>query len=132
MGVGRQFLVKDTETGEMVWSDRKGAPLKTRDADKPWISDALGFTADCLPEMEADRLRHGFTAVEFVPDPEVPGFMQTKIDGKRARVDYASHRGMIDKSSSLGGSAAVLPEDVRAAEARAKAAGSRRVRISLE
>lgn len=117
MAQQKQYLVRDPATGEYVWSDRRGSlPAPTTKAEQVFVSDALGFPGECLGDMEADRIRHGFTAVEFKEDPEVPGFYQTHIHGKRARAEYIAHREMTDRSSRLGAGQVLSPGDLRAAE----------------
>ncbi len=65
-------------------------------------SDSLGFTVLQLDDFEADRKSHGFTGVEFVPDPLEPTFMQVKCSSRREWERYVKHRGFVDKNRTAG------------------------------
>lgn len=69
---------------------------------KPIVSDALGFGAHQLAEMEADRKMNGFSSVEFKPDPHVPEFIQVHCESRRDFDRYTKHRGYVQKSG-MGG-----------------------------
>lgn len=76
------------------------------------VSDAAGFIAEQLPDMEAHRKAHQHHGIEFVPDPTVPGFMRVKASGPRAMSRYIASRGMINKSSKNGSAAMVTAADI--------------------
>ena len=113
MPAEKQKLVRNHETGEYEWRDRRSPPppAKTTVASQPWTSDALGFPVAALAEMEEDRRRNGFSAVEFVEDPQVEGFYRVRIDGRRAREEYIAHRGLCDQSRA-GGYRDIGPEQM--------------------
>lgn len=79
-------------------------------AGKPIISDALGFTEGQLAQFEADRIKHGFSDVEFVRDPQVPEFYQVKMGSEETKSRYMKHRGYHDRNSLNGGGAHLTPE----------------------
>ena len=81
---------------------------------KPLTSDSLGFGEHQLAEMEADRVRNGHVGVEFVRDPDVPQFFQVRCSSRKARDNYAAHRGMSDKSQRA--SVTLSKESLQAAE----------------
>lgn len=74
----------------------KGTP----ELNKPMVSDALGFIAEQLPDFEADRKRHGFSAIEFVRDPTCPTFVQVKCSSPAEFQRYREHRNEMSKSPS--------------------------------
>jgi len=83
-------------------ADRDGRPGKTpapERADREYVSDAMGFTEAALPDFEADRVKHGFTGIEFTQDPTEPTFRQVKCRSRKEYQRYMRHRGMFDKST---------------------------------
>lgn len=78
-----------------------------KELEKPIVSDALGFIAEQLPDFELDRRKNGFSGVEFVPDPRVPGFLQVKVSSAKEWRRYIKHRAMSDRNSSNGSGASV-------------------------
>lgn len=104
---------------------------RVRDADEPrkivgekkfgaraLVSDTLGFTAHQLAEFEEDRVKHGFTDVEFKPDPLVPEFYQVHCATALSRDRYAKHRGF-DNKTGIGG-VRLSQAELEAAEAWAR------------
>lgn len=77
--------------------------------DRPIVSDSLGFTSKQFAEFEADRVRHGFSGVEFKRDPGYRGFYQVHFQSKREWERYVKHRGMVDQNGSTRGNA-MTPE----------------------
>lgn len=88
--------------------------------DRPIVSDSLGFTHHQLEGFEADRVRHGFSGVEFKPDPHVPGFFQAHFSGRAEWQRYIAHRGMTDRNSTLGSGSSLTQEDLDNAAALVK------------
>lgn len=85
--------------------------------EKPIVSDSLGFTYHQLAAFEADRVQHGFSGVEFRPDPLVPGFYQAHFSGRAEWERYYRHRGYGDRNSLLGSAPALSQADLdRAAD----------------
>jgi len=84
------------------------------------VSDAAGFIASQLPEMEAHRKAHGHRGVEFTPDPSVDGFMQVRASSPRAFNRYIRDRGMADHNSKNGSGAMLTPGDLDRAKQLAK------------
>jgi hypothetical protein len=78
--------------------------------EKPIVSDALGFTAHQIDEMEQHRVEHGFTGVEFKRDPHEPTFYQVHISNKSEWQRYMKSRGFADHNSTLGSGAQLSPE----------------------
>lgn len=98
---------------------------ETSSVDKPWVSDTLGFGEHQFADFEADRVRHGFTGVEFIRDPVVPQFFRVRISGHAERERYIKHRGtayeggLYDKNGINGGGATITQEQLDEARARA-------------
>lgn len=88
--------------------------------DRPIVSDALGFTRDQLADFEADRQAHGFSGVEFKPDPDVPQFYQVHVSSQKEWKRYIKHRGMIDRNSRNGGGRPLSADQMSQAEQRAR------------
>jgi len=83
----------------------------------PVVSDALGFPEQCLGDRRAELKKHGFTDIEFRRDPRVPEFFQVHCASEAARDRYARHRGLVNRTGSLGGGPMLSQEDLdRAAE----------------
>jgi hypothetical protein len=85
--------------------ERDGQPEKTKvDAttDRPIVSDALGFTEHQFEEFEQDRVKNGFSGVEFIRDPRVPEFFQVKCASRAEHERYVKHRGYVNKTG-IGG-----------------------------
>ena len=83
------------------------SPLRARETcvktgSRAIVSDSMGFCDFQLQDFEADRKANGFTDVEFVRDPAVPGFMQVKCGSRDTYNKYAAHRGY-DNKNSMGG-----------------------------
>jgi hypothetical protein len=78
--------------------------------EKPIVSDALGFTAHQLQEMEQHRVEQGFSGVEFKRDPHEPTFYQVHIANKAEWARYMKSRGFSDHNSTLGSGAQLSPE----------------------
>lgn len=76
----------------------------------PIVSDALGFPYQQLQDFEADRVKHGFTGVEFTKDPHVPEFYQVRISSQAEWARYIAHRGMTDRNGANGGGATLTPD----------------------
>lgn len=85
---------------------------------KKLVSDSLGFGKHQLAEFEADRAQHGFSDVEFKPDPMVPEFIQVHFETTAARDRYARHRQYGNKTG-LGG-VRFTEEELARAEDRVK------------
>ncbi len=89
-----------------------------KELEKPILSDSLGFCANQLADFEADRVKHGFTGVEFVREPGLPEFIQVKISSAAEWARYVKHRGMCDRNSRNGGGVAFTPEQMEDAKQR--------------
>lgn len=87
------------------------------DAERPIVSDALGITHQQLESYRADLTRHGFSGVEFKPDPHCPGFYQAHFSGRQEWQRYIKHRGLHDRNSAHGSGASLSQADLdRAAQ----------------
>jgi hypothetical protein len=71
------------------------------------VSDSLGFIEGDLANRRAQVAAHGFTGVEFKPDPVVNGFYQVHFSGPAERIRYEKMRNYAN-TSSLNGSSAML------------------------
>lgn len=89
-----------------------------KELEKPIVSDSLGFGAQQLAEFEADRVRHGFTGIEFTNDPLVPEFIQVRCNSKVEWQRYLKHRGMSDFNSRNGSGATLTQEQMDEAKKR--------------
>lgn len=87
-----------------------------RVGEKPIVSDALGFIEAQLPEFEADRRAHGFSDIEFIRDPDVPGFIQVAPATRGAWNRYMKHRGMMDISGKERSCGALSRESMEQAK----------------
>ena len=85
----------DPASGEVVETT---PPAKERE-QVDFISDSMGFTVQQLGEFESDRKAHGFSSIEFKPDPQVPQFYQVHAGSRREMLKYAAHRGLVDKGA---------------------------------
>jgi hypothetical protein len=82
---------------------RPRAPVEKGNSNhRPPVSDAMGFTAWQLAEFEDDRKKHGFTGVEFKPDPMCPDFYQVHCGSMSEYDAYVAHRGMFQQGRSKG------------------------------
>lgn len=64
-------------------------------------STAMGFISSQIGEFEADRVKHGFSDVEFVLDKE--GYTYSVVCGsEKTKQMYAKHLGYVDASSRNG------------------------------
>jgi hypothetical protein len=52
--------------------------------------------------MEEDRVKHGFTDIEFRQDPSVPEFYQVHCGSVAAFDRYTQHRGLTNLSKGTG------------------------------
>jgi hypothetical protein len=102
------------ENGKVV----EVTPQAQKLTEKPIVSDALGFISDQLGQFEVDRVKHGFTGIEFVPDKDVPQFMQVKASSRSEWARYVKHRGMYDKNSRNGGGAVPSEKEFEELKAR--------------
>lgn len=68
----------------------------------PPPSDNLGFTVLQIAEFEEDRVRNGFTGVEFKQDPMCPEFVQVHFSSHAVRDKYIQHRGKVDRTRTKG------------------------------
>ncbi|MEO1615054.1 MAG: hypothetical protein AAFV88_04340 [Planctomycetota bacterium] len=73
------------------------------------VSDALGFPRQQMAEMEDHRQLHNHTDIEFVPDPEVPEFIQVKCGSEKAKHRYMESRGFTDQNSRNGSGQVLSP-----------------------
>ena len=80
------------------------------------VSDALGFTSTCLPDMREHLQRERIRGIEFVPDPQVKGFFQVHCSSEKAKLAYAKSRGMVDRNSINGSGSVIGPSDIEAAK----------------
>lgn len=69
------------------------------------VSDAMGFPSRQLPEYDAYRRAHGFSSVEYKPDPQVPGFTQVHFNNHAERDRYIKEFGYTDRNGRNGGGA---------------------------
>jgi hypothetical protein len=81
------------------------------------VSDALGFGQHQLSEMESDRQLHGFSDIEFKPDPHTPQFFQVHCGSEAAKKRYMRHRGFTDRNSRNGGGQVLSPDMIEQAKA---------------
>lgn len=96
----------DPELDEVVEVGAKSA----LGIDRPVVSDSLGCIGEQVAELQADAQLHGFSAVEFKPDPHVPGFYQAHCNSPDQWRRYVEHRGLDDRNSRNGGTATLTPE----------------------
>jgi hypothetical protein len=88
--------------------------------NRPIVSDTLGFCQHQLADFEADRVKNGFTGVEFKQDPRVPEFYQVHVSGPEEHRRYIEHRGYSDMNSSNGGGKPFTPEQFEEAQRKVK------------
>lgn len=100
---------------ELDRDGRQGRTGESRCVASPSPSDTLGFPCQQLATFEEDRVRNGFTDVEFAPDPLAPEFYQVRFGSHDARDRYTRHRGYVNKTG-LGGVRLTQAELDRAAE----------------
>lgn len=81
-------------------------------------SDSLGFTKHQLDAFEADRVKHGFSGIEFKKDPREPTFYQVHFASEKERQKYIKHRQFTDMNRHKGVS--ISPAQLKAAEERAR------------
>lgn len=110
--------------GEAAWFDKSELTYAAK-PPKPVVSDGLGVIPQQVHEMQVDAKLHGFTGIEFKPDPTCPqDFMQCHCTGGESeRQRYITHRGMRDHCSRNGSGAMLSEEMLRQAEALARRAG---------
>lgn len=82
----------------------------------PPVSDNLGFTSWQLQDFEEDRVRHGFTGVEFKADPACPQFYQVHCSDYASYSAYLKHRGKVNQgrtcASALSKDALLAAEEM--------------------
>lgn len=86
--------------------------------NKPSVSDAAGFPYYQLDDWESFRQRHGFTGVEYKPDPKLPEFYQVHFSGPAERLRYLKEIGKIDGNSRNGAGAGVSAAELEEARRR--------------
>lgn len=94
-------------------------PERIQEHTGPLVSENLGFGFYQLDEHEAFRQRHGFTGVEFKPDPRLPQYYNVYFSGPAERERYIKARGMADGNSRNGSGAGVTKEELAEAQRRA-------------
>lgn len=83
---------------------------------KPIVSDACGFIQQQLGDFEVDRVKNGFTGIEFVRDKDVPEFIQVKCSSQKEFDRYMKHRGLHDRNSRNGSAAGITQKEMDEAE----------------
>lgn len=79
------------------------------------LTMSLGFSQKQLKDMEADRVKHGFTGIEFVADPQLPEKMVgIKCGSEKERERYIKHRGYFNQTGRI--SRALTAEDLETAK----------------
>ena len=86
-----------------------------QELEKPIVSDACGFIQQQLGDFETDRVKNGFTGIEFVRDKDVPQFYQVKCNSRKEFARYVKHRGMCDRNSRNGSAAGITQKELDAA-----------------
>lgn len=84
------------------------------------VSDGFGCIEDQKAELEFEAKRHGFTAIEWIRDPLVPGFFQYRATCPEQHRRYQEYREMQDGAEHVGGGQALYPAALAEAERRAK------------
>lgn len=84
----------------------------------PIVSDSLGVCDFQVEEFREDARKHGFSAVEFVKDPdfEFTGFYQAKCTCPEQWKRYEEHRNYPNKSQKNGSGVAVTEDTLRSAK----------------
>ena len=83
-----------------------------KELEKPIVSDACGFIQQQFNDFETDRVKNGFTGIEFVRDKDVPQFYQVKCSSRKEFARYMKHRGMHDKNSRNGSAAGITQKEL--------------------
>lgn len=116
----QDFMAKDScgmiELDDGRLARRIGVRSSRRSTSNPSgnakiVSDSLGFTESQLKEFEDDRVKHGFSGVEFVRDPAVPQFYQVHVGSVKEWRKYMKHRGYADHNSRNGSHHAISEEE---------------------
>jgi hypothetical protein len=102
--------------GKSVWVDK--SQVRESKQSQAIVSDALGCIADAVDERRADAQIHGFSGVDFKPDPKVPQFYQAHFSCPDQHRRYIEHCGLTDRNSRNGGSAQITPEHLAEMGAR--------------
>lgn len=97
-----------------------GAETKSGSQQMEIVSDELGFGEYQLNDFEKDRTANGFSGIEFTRDPMVPQFIQVRCKSRSEFEKYAAHRGLPNRTSTLGAGAMITASDLEKAAARAK------------
>ncbi len=67
------------------------------------LTFSLGFSKKQLPEMRAALEAAKLKGVEFYPDPQNANMVGIRCSDERARNAYIKHRGLYNRTGSLGG-----------------------------
>jgi hypothetical protein len=95
---------------------RRGGP-QVGGTPPPAVSDGVGFPEQCLEKYQADLDSSRLTGIEFKRDPACPEFYQVHGSSRAALDRYIRHRGLVNRTGSLGGGLKLSQEDMdRAAE----------------
>lgn len=90
---------------------------KIVELEKPVLSDTLGFIPQQFEEFEQDRVKNGFTAIEFRQEPGVP-FFQVYCSSKAEYQRYMRHRGYSDMGERNGVGQVLTQHDLDSAQER--------------
>jgi hypothetical protein len=82
------------------------------------VSDNLGCTGHQVANFREDAQRHGFTGVEFTPDPHEPTYYQARISSVHEWRRYLKHRCLREKNSRNGGGQPLSPGMLKRASER--------------
>ena len=83
------------------------------------VSDGFGCIEDQKAELEFEAKRHGFSAIEWIPDPSVPGFYQYRATCPDQHRRYKEYREAQDNADHVGGGQIMYPEALEEAKRRA-------------
>jgi hypothetical protein len=117
-------VLRYDEQGNAVWVDKSALPEQK--TPRPIVSElGLGCIADAVGEMRADAALHGFTGVEWKPDPKLvmdgePLWYDAHFSDPDQHARYVEHRGMSDRNSRNGGGAVITSEHLSAMSERMK------------
>lgn len=105
--VGGFITLPDGTQAKRINRPTEKPETKADGADRPVVSDALGFCEYQLGDFETDRKMNGIKGIEFRRDPSFPQFFQA-VGSQKAMEAYSKHRGFEDKNPTSG--AALSPQ----------------------
>jgi hypothetical protein len=81
---------------------------------KPIVSDNLGCDVHAVNEFREDAAKHGYSGVEWKPDPTCPTFYQAHFSSRSEWRKYVAHRGLYDRNGLNSGVGITRDELVQA------------------